>query len=231
MTIGVLLSYHPIPFGFVVMFKHKDTFLYRYRLILGELLLASLAVSSILLFSPLKSKAPALTYSTPTAEETMSIKSEWVSELPVRLIIPSIKVDAEVQHVGLAENGTGEMAVPSNYTDVGWYQPGTRPGMIGSAVIAGHYNGKTVPEAVFYDLHTLEVGDEVVIMSAERIEDIYHVVRVETYDYDASTTDIFLSTDDKVRLNLITCSGEWLPEEKLYNKRTVVFTERMTNVE
>lgn len=156
---------------------------------------------------------------------------EWIPELPVRLVIPAIEVDAEVQFVGLDTSGTGAMGVPSNFTDVGWYKDGVRPGMQGSAVIAGHYNGKNTPRAVFYDLDTLKVGDEVVIMSAERIEDIYFVVKIETYDYDAPTTDVFISTDGKKRLNLITCSGDWMPESKLYNKRTVVFTELMTDVE
>lgn len=159
------------------------------------------------------------------------VQAEWVPELPVRLVIPAINVDAEIQYVGLAPNDTGEMDVPSNFTDVGWYKYGTRPGMRGSAVIAGHYNGKETPEAVFYNLHTLNVGDEIVIMSAERIEDIFHVVKVESYDYDASTAEVFVSTDGKKRLNLITCSGAWLPEMNLYNKRTVVFTELLTDVE
>jgi len=158
-------------------------------------------------------------------------QDEWVSELPVRLLIPAINLNAEVQHIGLAPDNSGEMDVPSNFTDVGWYQPGTRPGMRGSAVIAGHYNGKSIPKAVFYDLGKLKVGDEVIIMSAERIEDIFYVVRVETYDYDAPTEEVFLSDDGKARLNLITCGGKWLSEKNVFDKRTVVFTQSMTDVE
>lgn len=161
----------------------------------------------------------------------MQIHEEWVPELPVRIVIPAIDVDAEVQYVGLEEDGTGAMAVPNNFTDVGWFKDGVRPGMRGSAVITGHYNGKETPQAVFYDLHTLEVGDEVVIMSEERIEDIFRVVKVATYPYDAETTDVFISTDGKKRLNLITCGGEWVSEKEVYNERTVVFTELLTDVE
>lgn len=185
------------------------------------------------------SKEPVLPASAPMAVSADSLQAtvqyepleEWIPELPVRLVIPTIGVDAAVQYVGLSPRSTGEMGVPSNFTDVGWYEPGVRPGMKGSAVIAGHYNGRKVPQAVFYDLKALDVGDEVVIMSAERIEDIFYVVKVETYDHDAPTTDVFVSTDGKARLNLITCAGDWLADEKVYNKRTVVFTERMTDVE
>lgn len=156
---------------------------------------------------------------------------EWIPELPVRLVIPAIDVDAPVQQVGLDPDGSGAMGVPTNFTDVGWYTGGVRPGMKGAAVMAGHYNGKEIPEAVFYDLDQLEVGDQVVVRSAERIEDIFMVVRVETYPYDAPTDEVFLSDDGKARLNLITCGGEWLTEEDQYNERTVVFTEQLTDVE
>lgn len=158
-------------------------------------------------------------------------QKELVAALPARLIIPAIDVDAKVQFVGLDADGSGAMAVPSNFTDVGWYKDGVRPGMSGSAVIAGHFNGKKVPEAVFYDLDKLQVGDKVVIMSEELTQSIFTVVKVETYAYDAPTADVFTSADGKSRLNLITCGGEWLPEENVYNKRTVIFTELLTDVE
>lgn len=177
--------------------------------------------------SPATSAAPATQFVAAEVTE----EREWVPELPVRLVIPAIKVDAPVQYVGLASDGSGEMDVPSNFTDVGWYQEGVRPGMRGSAVIAGHYNGKDISEAVFYDLDSLEIGDEVVVMSAERVEDIFRVVNIKTYDYNEPATDVFISTDGKKRLNLITCGGEWLSDVNQYNKRTVVFTELLTDVE
>lgn len=159
----------------------------------------------------------------------LAAEAVWVPELPVRLLIPAIDVDAVVQPVGRLPGGA--MDVPTNFTDVGWYKEGVRPGARGSAVIAGHLNGKGVPEAVFFNLDKLVVGDEVVIMSAERIEDIFVVVYIETYDYEAATETIFSNTDGKVRLNLITCGGEWLSDEKQYSSRTVVFTEQLTDVE
>lgn len=166
-----------------------------------------------------------------SAEGWTPEEREWVPELPVRLVIPAIDVDAKVQYVGQDPNGSGKMEVPSNFTDVGWYKHGVRPGMRGSAVIAGHLNGRDVPEAVFYDLHTLKVGDEVVIMSEERVEDIFRVVKIETYAHDDPTDDVFKSADGKKRLNLITCSGTWLESENQFDKRTVVFTELLTDVE
>lgn len=157
-------------------------------------------------------------------------RKEEAFALPVRLVIPNINVDAHVQSVGLAENGSGEMGIPSNFTDVGWYEAGVRPGMRGNAVIAGHFNGKTVKEAVFFDLQTLEIGDEVFIISADGNEVAFKVVKIESYDYDDATNDVFISNDGKARLNLITCGGQWLPHEKVYDKRTVVFTESIAHL-
>jgi LPXTG-site transpeptidase (sortase) family protein len=143
--------------------------------------------------------------------------------LPAQLVIPSIGVAAQVQTVGLADGG--EMGVPDNFTDVGWYQYGPRPGMAGSAVIAGHLNGKGVPEAVFFDLGGLDIGDRVNIIAQDGSTLTFEVVQMRTYTHDAPTEEVFVSTDGKARLNLITCAGDWMQNEKLYDKRTVVFTE------
>lgn len=164
----------------------------------------------------------------PVSVTSKASPNETGVALPVRLIIPAIQLSAAVQSLGLDANGTGDMAVPTNFTDVGWYELGTRPGMSGSAVIAGHYNGKNTREAVFYDLNTLQIGDEVLIVTEASTTQVFIVVRIETYAYDAYAGEVFFSTDGKQRLNLITCGGVWMPENKLYDKRTVVFTELRT---
>lgn len=149
-----------------------------------------------------------------------------VAERPVRLVIPAIGVDAPVQSIGLTADGQ-EMAVPDNFTDVGWYELGVRPGMSGSAVMAGHLNGRNTPEAVFYDLHTLQIGDEVIVIDAKHAGEIFVVTRIESYDYDDATADVFISDDGKSHLNLITCGGAWLVDEAVYDTRIVVFTEQV----
>jgi hypothetical protein len=147
---------------------------------------------------------------------------------PVRLVIPAIGVDAAIQSVGLFWNGNGEMGIPTNFTDVAWYNGGPRPGMPGSAVIDGHLDGKNVKEAVFYDLGKLQPGDLVDVIDASGTMLQFRVVRLATYAYNATTTDIFSGDASKVDLNLITCAGDWLKSQKLYNERVVVFTELVT---
>jgi len=148
---------------------------------------------------------------------------------PVRLIIPSIGVDANIQKVGLAWQGNGQMGIPTNFTDVAWYKDGTLPGMPGSAVIDGHLDGKDVAEAVFYDLDKLQKGDIVEVVDASGRKLKFIVVETKSYDRNADTTEIFSGDASSSRLNLITCSGDWIANEKSYNDRIVVFTELVTN--
>jgi hypothetical protein len=147
---------------------------------------------------------------------------------PVRLIIPAIGVNANIQSVGLFWSGNGEMGIPTNFTDVAWYNGGPRPGMPGSAVIDGHLDGKNVKEAVFYSLGNLKPGDLVEVIDASGTTLRFQVVRLATYDYNATTTDIFSGDASKIRLNLITCAGDWIKSQKLYSQRIVIFTELIT---
>ncbi|OHA91674.1 MAG: hypothetical protein A2758_00085 [Candidatus Zambryskibacteria bacterium RIFCSPHIGHO2_01_FULL_49_18] len=145
------------------------------------------------------------------------------SELPERLIIPKLSIDAEVQHVGVTK--TGNMAAPNNFTDVSWYKYGTAPGVKGSAVIAGHVDNALGVPAIFFDLKDLEEGDEIIVVkkNGERLH--YKVVDEEIYPYnDAPLKRIFNASDDSY-LNLITCQGEWVPEAKSAAFRLVVYTK------
>ena len=82
--------------------------------------------------------------------------------VPVRLKIPSIKVDAAVEHVGLTADGA--MDVPKDYDNTAWYRLGPRPGEPGNAAIAGHVDSsKKNGRAVFWDLTKLKPGDEVFV--------------------------------------------------------------------
>ncbi len=148
---------------------------------------------------------------------------------PVRLIIPAIGVNANIQSVSIACQRNGEMGIPTNFTDVGWYNQGPLPGAPGSAVIDGHLDGKNVPQAVFYHLGDLKPGDvvEVVDKGGKTLQ--FRVTGSTLYDYNAPTSDIFSSNDTKAHLNLITCAGNWMKAQKLYNKRVVVFTELVIN--
>lgn len=143
------------------------------------------------------------------------------AEEPVRLIIPSIGINANVQKVGV--NSKGNMGVPNNFTDVAWYKQGSAPGQLGSAVIDGHVDNGLGLAGVFKNLSSVTVGDDVQVQTKEGSLLHFTVERVETYPYqDVPVQDIFTSSDTE-RLNLITCDGAWVAGQKTYDHRLVVF--------
>ncbi|TES47752.1 class F sortase [Shouchella lehensis] len=144
------------------------------------------------------------------------------SELfPSKLRIPALDVEAPITEVGLLENG--QMGVPDNGTDVGWYEPGTKPGGRGNAVLAGHVDDKNGP-AVFFYLGDLEENDSIFVTDDNGEELEFTVDRIEKYPYnDAPLTEIFGSTDHK-QLNLITCTGTFDRQTGNHDERLVVYT-------
>ena len=141
---------------------------------------------------------------------------------PVRLVIPTINVNATIQRVGLSWRNNGDMGVPTNFTDVGWYNNGPFPGALGNAVIDGHLDGKYVPEAVFFRLGDLQLGDIVEVIDSSGVLRKFKVTSSELYEFNASTEDIFAGNTATAQLRLITCAGDWDDSSHSYNKRIVV---------
>lgn len=159
----------------------------------------------------------------PTAQQTQ-LETAMVQP-PARLRIPSIEVDAAVQHVGV--NAKGNMARPSNFKDVAWYKYGPSPRANGSAVIAGHLdNGLGLP-AVFSRLREVRPGDAVIVEADDGTEQRFIVKNVQSYPYKEVPTSMVFSPNGPAGLNLITCDGNWIAKEKTYDKRLVVFAERV----
>ncbi len=140
-------------------------------------------------------------------------------DLSMRLLIPSIKVDAKIIEVGVTKKGN--MAAPRNFSDVGWYKYGTFPGDKGSAVIAGHVDNGLAFPAVFSNLKNLKKGDDIFIQDKDGVALHFIVTRSDVYDFDSAPEGVFDDKSGKY-LKLITCTGVWLSEYRTHNKRLVV---------
>lgn len=163
--------------------------------------------------------------STPqTIHTTVIKKSEPPVELPLRLKIPVINVDAAIYYVGLTSDGT--MDIAKDPDKVAWYEFGPRPGEIGSAVIAGHYGWIGDKGSIFNDIHTLKKGDELSVTGEKGTVIVFVVREIRQYNPDSDATTVFKSNDGKSHLNLITCSGVWENHVQSYSNRLVVFTDR-----
>jgi sortase A len=168
------------------------------------------------------------TYYNPEKEALVSIKagaslSIATTSLPVKILIPKIKVDADVEEVGITTEGN--MSTPKKFKNTGWYKYGTLPGEDGSAVIDGHVdNGLDLP-GVFKHLKELLPGDDVYVMNEEGQSLHFIVKNIETYYYTEVPRTLLFNKKGSAYLNLITCDGTWLPEVKTDDHRVVVYTE------
>ncbi len=159
---------------------------------------------------------------TEAQKQVQVMPSAPARELPARLLIPSLGIDALVQHVGITAKGN--MAAPHNFTDVGWYKYGTVPGQVGSAVIDGHVDNGLALDGVFKHLNELKIGDRIQIVTASSTSLTFKVVDIQSYSIkDVPTEKLFMQADTS-RLNLITCEGTWVQKDKTYDHRLVIYT-------
>jgi sortase A len=144
------------------------------------------------------------------------------SEAPDRLLIPALNIDANVQQTGV--NSKGNMGVPTNFTDVAWYKLGTVPGQLGSAVIDGHVDNGLALAGVFKHLSDIKVGDDVYIKTKTGRSLHFVVQDIVIYPYKDVPLDKLFTRSDDAHLNLVTCDGAWVKNEKTYDQRLVVYT-------
>lgn len=148
---------------------------------------------------------------------------EEIVGLPLRLTIPSIGVDANIQQAGLTRDDT--MESPNNFRDVAWFKLGVKPGEQGNAVIAGHLDTDTGTDAIFWNLHKLVPGDYIYVMNDKNKKLRFQVMESQVYDNDKAPMEEIFGPTNRIRLNLITCDGAWDRGRNAYTKRLVVFSE------
>ncbi len=180
----------------------------------------------IIIFLALLVVASYVVLHTPKASEEVMVdvpKTSTSIGLPVRFKIPSIKVDAQVEYVGIKSNG--ELDAPVGPVNVAWYKNGPRPGETGSAVIDGHYGWKDNIPAVFDRLESIQKGDKLYVEN-DKGDTVTFVVReIKAYGPNDKADEVFISNDGKAHLNLITCGGTWNAALKSYSKRVVVLSD------
>lgn len=141
--------------------------------------------------------------------------------IPVGLWIAGLDIDAPIDAYGVDRNG--QMDVPDNVTDVGWYKYGPAPGQPGSAVLAAHVDQAGPGHGLFYELHELESGALVIVEYSDGSEMTFEVVARTTYlKTDLPLDSIFSETGPSV-LTLITCGGGFSQSARSYDSNVVVF--------
>ncbi|ERI08708.1 sortase family protein [Aneurinibacillus aneurinilyticus ATCC 12856] len=142
--------------------------------------------------------------------------------IPTRLEVPSIKLIAPVEPVGILANG--QMGVPASFEKAGILMPWTKPGENGNAVIAGHFDHYTGP-AIFYHLRKLKSGDKVFLYDDKGTKLVFIVKTVESFKVKEAPLERIFGASPKAHLNLITCAGKFNKKTQEHAQRLVVFTE------
>lgn len=147
--------------------------------------------------------------------------------IPQKISIPKIKVQTDIESVGM--DSEGRMATPKNSDNTAWFSPGFRPGIKGSAVLDGHYDKANGGPAVFWNLGKLEKGDSIVITDNKGAKYTFAVDRTVKYPYDSFPIKEVFAASDVPMLNLITCHGVWNKDTKNYSQRMVVYAKLVAN--
>lgn len=169
------------------------------------------------------SSTPAHPHVTATPAQLLKPQTS-VQANPVRLVIPSIGVNASVETVGILNNG--DLATPTHnpWEGVGWFVSGPRPGESGSAVIDGHLDRPGGYPAVFWNLRNMQVGATVMVITANGKTLSFRVTRVTLYPPQAAPIQEIFGNASGTYLNLITCAGDWIPSQHQTTLRLVVYT-------
>jgi LPXTG-site transpeptidase (sortase) family protein len=156
---------------------------------------------------------------TPLAQNTTSGPVAVDPSHPVRVVISSIGVNAQID--GLGTTPEGLIAVPKAYGVVGWYNKGAVPGKPGPAVLVGHYAGGG--GAVFDKLENLKNGDLITTTNGRGESFTYRVTTMQKYHRDAVPMAQIFKSSDESRLEIITCAGKW--QAQTYTDRLIVSAE------
>ncbi|ANU18331.1 sortase [Planococcus maritimus] len=163
-------------------------------------------------------------------EKLAELRQERIDNLlgmkPVRISIPSIGVDAAIEETGVLDNG--EMGVPDDVDQVGWFAPGFKAGAEGNTVLAGHVDSLTGP-AVFYKLDQLKTGDQFTLTDKDGREMVFEVRGTSSYITDEAPVQEIFGRSDKRMVNLITCTGDYNRDIGSHEERLVVSAELISD--
>ena len=190
--------------------------------------LAAVALLAVAACSPAQQDVAAAGTPRPTASTPApaplpaftAVREVARAQVPVRLRIPSLSVDAPVGQVGQAPDGTVE--VPTQWHEVGWYDQGARPGEDGPAVLLGHVDSKAGP-AVFVRLPQARPGTVVEVVGDRGGVTRFRVDRVQSYPKTRFPTDAVYLPALRSELRLVTCGGEFDRSTGHYRDNVVVY--------
>ncbi len=157
----------------------------------------------------------------PTPKPEPKPNPESNPDVPVRVMLPSVGIDAEPISVGLDEQRVP--IVPKH--DVGWYNLSARPGEGENVVFWGHVlRWKDSPDipAPFANLKNAQIGDKVVVYTADGTEHAYAVTQQVWATPDQVQYILPVGSE---RVTLVSCIGD-----KVIGEQGVELTHRLITI-
>jgi sortase (surface protein transpeptidase) len=168
--------------------------------------------------------------------------------VPLQLLIPSINVTSQVLGVGVTAGDVMDAPEgPANdpvWQEAFWYRGSAIPGVISTAVIAGHINGPRGIHAVFGEVGDLRQGDLIIVRDTRTqldvrfkvtgytsftLEEATHadVLRKIYGDGPVAGTTPQRAPDGLAHLTLVTCAGTFNTGLGTHDHRLAVFATRV----
>jgi sortase (surface protein transpeptidase) len=136
------------------------------------------------------------------------------------LVIPELGVDAPIVSEGIdtTPGDAGNLAIPADVGEVGWWYGGPAPGQPGTAVLASH----RAEDGVFWNLPDLRPGDTIEVRGTNGRTTSWQVSQVQQLlkaDLPASVW----AEGGPPRLVLVTCGGVFNYSTGHYNDNVIVW--------
>jgi len=136
--------------------------------------------------------------------------------------IPKLGINQPL--VGLHIQADQSLSVPTQFSDIGWWDAGPRPGAAGAVVVAGHVTSRAGP-AIFARLKDLSTGDQVMVDRADKTTALFQVVDKRSYSRSTFPDEVVYRTTGKSSLHLVTCDGTFNASLGQYPDNLVVFAD------
>lgn len=163
---------------------------------------------------------------TPAATQAATVNKPFTTKsVPTRIAVPRLKVNAPVEEVGLAKDGTVQTPTLDEPNLTGWYKYGPTPGQKGPAVILGHVDTAKTGPAVFYKLRNLKTGDKVTVTRKDGSAADFAVQKLLDVSKQKFPSKKVYGDISYAGLRLITCGGAFDRSKGSYEDNTIVFAK------
>lgn len=150
--------------------------------------------------------------------------------VPVQLLVPAAGIDGPIEIGTITPDGV--MQNPSGSFVVAWYEAISAPGLETNVVMAGHLDYFGVPQAIFYYLPGVPVGESISLVMEDGTQFDYAIEWSQLFDVATELTPEVIQNDivgdtGQESLTLITCGGQLNEARTEYLSRHVVRANRV----